>query len=209
MLDGPTIRCNVLAKNLLTGSTHLPVTKFFGLNLRMSTRSNTSFSNHELDFGMTKLTGAMTSDKVSMPVSKFKSLRIIPEFSEDPCVRMNRNRYLINRWRLLVIEGQRLHHRNPLRRHGGTSQHPTYSYRARGKMSPPQCSQARVQGCVVASCSRSRCPEDHQPETVPGQEHGKGPSRIPLVLQMNCATRPEVLQVVLPEQKIPRVQSDV
>ena len=50
------------------------------------------------------------SEAIAKPMSKFKSLWIIPELSEETFVRMNRNRCLINRWRLLVINGYRLHH---------------------------------------------------------------------------------------------------
>ena len=98
--------------------------------------------------------------------------------------------------------------RNLLRRHGGASQNPTCSYRACGRMSPPQCNQAKPHGYAVTFCSTSQSPEDHQLETVLGQEHGQCPSRIPLVPQ-NRAKRQDVLQVVPPEQKIPLIQSDV
>ena len=94
-------------------------------------------------------------------------------------------------------------------RYDGTSQPPTYSCRACGKVSPPQYNLAKAQGYVVASSSRSHSFEDHQPELELDKEREQHRSRTQSSPQMNCAKRQEVVQVVPLEQRIHLVQSDV
>ena len=60
------------------------------------------------------------SKAVAKPVSQFKSLRVVPKLGMEPVHRINR---VINRWRLLVINGHRLHNVAGVR---GASKHPTY-----------------------------------------------------------------------------------